>query len=76
MNNGYTKLDIVTCDSGDWYGLYTNGELEYEGHGLYEWVWIELIEKYQKFNNDVGRYEISDELMEMGLPRYFVDLEV
>lgn len=60
MNSEGVTVTIFSCESGDWYGLYVDGILEYEGHQIYERDYIDLIRR-QKVFKDVFCFEISDE---------------
>lgn len=54
---------VIGCESGDWYGLYVDEVLEYEGHQIYGMNYVDLIRKYKSFEK-VLCFEISDEHME------------
>lgn len=57
------EITIVSCESGDWCGLYVEGVLEIEGHSLLKEDFINLIRKYKVFK-DVIHFVISEEHME------------
>lgn len=60
VSNESVNLIIVGSESGDWYGIYVDGEIETQGHNLYTDDWIRLIAMYQIFSGDIKVYEISD----------------
>lgn len=67
-------IDIVSCESGDWVCVYVNGVIEHEGHTINTSNWIDLINKYKHFYGGINRYEVSDEYMEIRLPKRFKDI--
>lgn len=56
-------ITVVSCEGGDWSGLYVDGFLEFEGHQIYERDYIELIRRYKVFK-DVVCFTITDEHMD------------
>lgn len=57
------KIEIITCESGDWEILKVDGEEVASGHSLSNQDWIDML--YEHFNMNVVETEISDEDMEM-----------
>ena len=37
-----SKLTYVSSSHGDWSGIYIDNELDYEGHSIPVWVWLDL----------------------------------
>lgn len=60
MNNEGAIVTVVSCECGDWSGMYVNGILEYEGHQIYKRDYIDLIRNHKTFK-DVVCFEITDE---------------
>jgi len=56
-------IELITCDSGDWSVLKMNNVVEYEGHSISDFEWVELI---RNLGFKVEEKEISNEDMEMG----------
>lgn len=38
-----SKLIYVLSSDGDWSGIYIDGKLDYEGHSIPAWVWMDCI---------------------------------
>lgn len=58
------KIEIISCESGDWEVLKVDDEVYYQGHEIHNEIWIRLLKS--KFNVKFVETEISDEDMEMG----------
>lgn len=67
-----TKLTFVTAECGDWQALYVDGKLAAEGHRVDARDVLDAIADI--FPNRVERYEIRDEVAEMGMPTDLNDL--
>lgn len=37
-----SKLSYVSSSNGGWSGIYIDNQLDYEGHSIPVWVWIDL----------------------------------
>ncbi len=57
------KIELITCESGDWEVLKVDGEVRYEGHSIKIYECLELLEE---LGCDIFEKEISDDDMEMG----------
>lgn len=56
-------VTIITCESGDWEGLYVDGVLYTEGHSIRLHEFVDLVREYKNFSN-IKWYHISDVHME------------
>jgi len=60
-----SKLTYVSSSNGDWSGIYIDNQLDYEGHSIPVWVWLDLFnlsdvtEAVQFEENGFGNYEIE-----------------
>jgi hypothetical protein len=61
-----TKFTFVTAESGDWQALYIDGKLAVEGHSVRARDVLDAIADI--LPNKVERYEIANEVAEMGMP--------
>lgn len=67
-------LFVCHSECGDWYGIYINGELNYEGHDIPNHVWMTIIQM-NRYYLSVEEFEVSDEYMERGsFPDKFEDI--
>lgn len=57
------RVEVITCESGDWEVLKLNEEIIAEGHSLSTYDWFSLLDKLDTL---IGEKEISDEDMEDG----------
>ena len=67
----------ITLVSGcDWKGIYINGHLEYEGHQITDFQWIEILTKCNNTEVDVGSLMVDEEwLSDRGtLPKQLKDV--
>jgi hypothetical protein len=60
---GKPKIELITCDSGDWEVLRVDGEVFTENHRLSNLDWIRFLNRLGYQVKEVG---ILDEDMEMG----------
>ena len=60
---GKTRIELITCDSGDWEVLKIDGEIFAENHRLSSYDWVRFL---NKLKCEIEEIEISDEDMEMG----------
>ena len=67
-----TKFTFVTAECGDWQALYVDGKLAAEGHRVDARDVLDAIADI--FPTSVERYEIADEVAEMGMPMDLSDL--
>ena len=44
------NIEVIQCESGDWIVLKVNGEIEYEGHSIPVFVWLNLLNEHANFN--------------------------
>lgn len=58
------KIEIISCESGDWEVLKVDDEIYYEGHSIPNEIWIRLLRG--KLDVECVESDISDEDMEMG----------
>ena len=61
-----TRFTFVTAECGDWQALYVDGKLAAEGHSISARSVLDAISNI--LPNKVERYEIRDEVAEMGMP--------
>ena len=61
-----TKFTFVTAECGDWQALYIDDKLAVEGHSVNARDVLDAIADI--LPNRVERYEISDQVAEMGMP--------
>lgn len=66
------KFTFVTAECGDWQALYIDGKLATEGHSIRARDVLDAIADI--LPNKVERYEITDEVAEMGMPTNLNDL--
>jgi hypothetical protein len=59
-----TKVQLITCNGGDWEVLLVDGKEFYGGHEVDAEVWIKLIDTLTEI--DISSKCISDDDMEMG----------
>ena len=57
------KIELISCDSGDWEVLKVNGEVYNDGHSTPVHVWINLL---SELGNAITTKTISDENMKNG----------
>lgn len=63
-------LDIVLVSAGtDWCGLYVNGTLRHQGHGVPTHVWLEVLGGEEKPLSEAAMEEAGE------LPSLFRDIE-
>ena len=67
-----TKFTFVTAECGDWQALYIDGKLAVEGHSIRARDVLDAIADI--LPNKVERYEIANEVAEMGMPTSLSDL--
>lgn len=67
-----TKFTFVTAESGDWQALYINDKLAAEGHSISARDVLDAI--HDILPNIVQRYEVYNEVAEMGMPINLNDL--
>ncbi len=67
-----TKFTFVTAECGDWQALYINNKLAVEGHSVSARDVLDAIANI--LPNKVERYEIRDEIAEIGMPIYIDEL--
>ena len=58
------KIEIISCESGDWEVLKVDDEIYYEGHEIHNEIWIRILSG--KFNVECIDTEISDVDMQEG----------
>lgn len=69
-----SKLTYVSSTHGDWSGIYIDNQLDYEGHSIPVWVWIDL------FNlnsiSEAVQFQVDGEWLEDGgnFPQLFDDI--
>lgn len=60
-----SKILVLTTQSGDWEGLFIDGELISEGHNLGQGnskkFWIDMSKKYDFLSEDIVEKELTDE---------------
>lgn len=61
LNN--MKIELITCDAGDWYVLKVDDKIWHEGHDIPYLEWLSLL---GSMGHEVIENEISDEDMEEG----------
>jgi len=57
---GKNRIAIVNFDNGDWEAIYVNGKLEYEGHSIPTHVLLNIMIKYEAFDDTYDSYWIQD----------------
>lgn len=67
-----TKFTFVTAECGDWQALYIDDKLATEGHSVRMSDVFDAIADI--LPNKVERYEIRNEIAEMGMPTDLNDL--
>lgn len=67
-----TKFTFVTAECGDWQALYINDKLAVEGHSVRARDVLDAIAEI--LPNKVERYEIRNEVAEIGMPIDLNDL--
>lgn len=40
-----SKVSVITCEAGDWTGLYLDGKLFSQGHSIPHFEWLQLLRK-------------------------------
>jgi len=73
------EITIVCVESGDWVGLFVNGELFCDGHSLTDRDWTDVIERFGCFDQNVDSFEISDEHIESlgaSFPKNLSDVKI
>jgi hypothetical protein len=71
------RADYVQDQSGDWCGLYVNGELADEGHSLDPWRVLTAIKEHQKGVAIKALYHHEVDLESLDLtrcPQRFIEL--
>ena len=71
-NKKETKFTFVTAECGDWQALYINEKLAAEGHSVNTRDALDAMADI--LPNKVERYEIADEIAEMGMPTNLNDI--
>ena len=69
-----TRFTFVTSECGDWQALYINNKLAVEGHSIRARDVLDAIADI--FPNKVERYEINNEIAEMGMPTNLNDISI
>ena len=62
-------IQVSIANGDDWVGVYVDGRLEYEGHSIPDFEWLNIIKKH--FHEDLitDEYEIDPEwLYDHGSP--------
>lgn len=67
-----TKFTFVTAECGDWQALYIDGKLAVEGHSVRARDVLDAIADI--LPNKVEKYEIANEVAEMGMPTNLNDI--
>jgi hypothetical protein len=67
-----TKFTFVTAECGEWQALYINDKLAVEGHSVRARDILDAIADI--LPNKVERYEIANEVAEIGMPTNLNDL--
>lgn len=67
-----TKFTFVTAECGDWQALYVDRKLAAEGHRVDARDVLDAIADI--LPNSVERYEIANEVAEMGMPMDLNDI--
>lgn len=67
-----TKFTFVTAECGDWQSLYIDNKLATEGHSIRMSDVFDAIANI--LPNKVERYEVRNEIAEMGMPTDLNDL--
>lgn len=67
-----TKFTFVTAECGDWQALYIDDKLAAEGHNIRVSDVFDAIADI--LPNKVERYEIANEVAEIGMPTNLSDL--
>lgn len=57
------RIELITCNSGDWEVLKIDSEIFAENHRLSSYDWVRFLDK---LGYKIEEIEISDEDMEMG----------
>lgn len=72
------NVNIIVCIVSDYECIYVDGVLEYENHRIPHHVWLEVISKYQTFEDKYAHLiiEVDSEYIEdlAGFPKYFEDI--
>lgn len=55
------KIELITCESGDYEVLKVNDEIYYTGHSIPNDIWLEV---FKLSGNKIIKTSISDEEME------------
>ena len=69
-----TRFTFVTAECGDWKALYIDNKLAVEGHSIRARDVLDAIADI--FPNKVERYEVNDEIAEMGMPTNLNDISI
>lgn len=69
-----TRFTFVTAECGDWQALYIDNQLAVEGHSIRARDVLDAIADI--FPNKVERYEVNDEIAEMGMPTNLNDISI
>jgi len=62
VNNSERTIELIGCESGDWYVLKVDGKVYCEGHDVPHHTWLALV--CEIGNVTVRNKTISDEEME------------
>lgn len=55
------SIDVVHSESGDWSVVLVNGQVDYAGHSIPTFYWVNL---FNSFGFNIKEREISDENMQ------------
>lgn len=69
-----TRFTFVTAECGDWQALYIDNKLAVEGHSIRARDVLDAIADI--FPNKVERYEVNNEIAEMGMPTNLNDISI
>ena len=69
-----TRFTFVTAECGDWQALYIDNKLAVEGHSISARDVLDAIADI--FPNKVERYEVNNEIAEMGMPTNLNDISI
>ncbi len=59
-----SSLVYVSSTHGDWSGIYIDNELDYEGHSIPVWVWLDLFNLSNV--TQAIQFEVDGEWLEEG----------
>lgn len=58
------KVELISCESGDYYVLKYNDWIYYEGHDIPNYIWLKLLGEVDDYI-EIKETEITDEEMEL-----------